>query len=260
MSPTKTTPAVTVPKPVGAGRDTRARAAARDTLASVLWDASGQRRLPAERELVAAIEACDPRDLWWVCEASSAGPLYLLPTREWVRALARFVDETGARSVLEVGAGDGFLAACLAKARPDLTVIATDSHAWRRADARMSDADRAEFAGVPFAGIRPGANVQRLAAVTAVKRHQPDLVIVAWAPPGPFLERVIRAPSKLVLELGVEGDVTGDDARTWRYNKEFLAGPVETRALCRLDAKPSQARETRATLYYGAAHPEHWRD
>lgn len=248
-----------VPSPQGSGLDTRARVEAREALIKVLW-AGDARRLPAERELCAAIDACDPRDLWWVCEANSFGPLYLLPTREWVRALTRFITETGARSVLEVGAGDGFLSACIAKALPSITVRASDSHAWRRPDARMSDADRAEFAGVPFAGIRAGAEVERLAAVTAIKRYDPDLVIVSWAPPGSFLERVIRAPSKLILELGVEGDVTGDDERTWRYNKEFLAGPLEDRALCRLDSRPALARHTRATLYYGAAHPDHARE
>ena len=249
---------VTVPRPVGMGRETRARALARQGLAEVLWGPRG-RRLPTERALAAAMTACDSRDVWWVCEASSAGPVYLLPTREWVRALARFVDETGARTVLEVGAGDGFLADALARARPALTVRATDDHSWRRPAARMSDEDRARYGEVPFAGIAPSPRVERLAATTAVTRYAPDLVIVSWAPPGALVERVIRAPSRLVLEIGVDGDVTGDAARTWRYEKEFLDGPLQDRALCRLDARPDISRSTRVTLYYGRAHPEHRR-
>lgn len=250
---------VTVPRPVGAGRDSHSRARAREALARELWDARG-RRLPTERALAAAMSACDARDVWWVCEASSAGPVYLLPTREWVRALARFVDRCGARTVLEVGAGDGFLSRCLADARPALTVVATDDHSWRRPEARMSDEDRAAFEGVRFTGIRAAPGVLRMAATTAVKALRPDLVLISWAPPGAMVERVIRAPSKLVLEFGAEGGVTGDDARAWRYNKEFIEGPLQARALCRLDARPDEARATRATLYFGAAHPGHARD
>ena len=249
---------VTVPAPVGMGRDSRARAAARAALADVLWGPRG-RRLPTERALVAAMEACDRRDVWWVCEASSAGPVYLLPTRPWVGHLARFIDETGARTVLEVGAGDGFLSACLARARPALRVIATDDASWRRAGARMSIEDRALYKGVPFAGITAAHPVERLGAAAAVERYRPDVVLVAWAPPGRMVERVIRAPSRLVLEIGAEGGVTGDDARTWRYEKDFIEGPLQDKAICRLDARPSEARATRVTLYYGRAHPRHGR-
>lgn len=251
---------VTVPAPVDLGRDTKKRAAARQRLAAVLWDDSGARRLPSERALVEAIEACDPRDVWWVCESSSAGPVYLLPTREWVKALARFVDETGAKKVLEVAAGDGFLAACLRRARPQLEVIATDDQSWAKPAARMNAADRRAYRGVDFAGIRPAAAaivVEKLGAVAAVKKHRPDLVVVSWAPPGTLVERVIRAPSRLVLDISVDGDVCGNGQRTWRFEKDFLEGPLEARALCRLDARPGAGRQSRFTLYYGARHPQH---
>lgn len=244
------------PLPRGMGRDTRARRAAREALAAVLWNADGTRRLPTERALVSAIEACDRRDLWWVCEASSAGPLYLLPTREWVRALARFVTRVKARTVLEVAAGDGFLSACLAHALPGVKVIATDDHSWRRPAARMNDSDRVEFAGVDFAGITAAPAVQRVAATRAVKTYAPDLTVIAWAPPGSLVRRVVRAEgASLVLDLGADG-FTGDTS-AWRYRKEFLDGPLVERALCRLDARPSEGRATNATLYYGRAHPDH---
>ena len=45
---------ITVPAPVGLGRDTAKRKAAREALAKVLWGPRGARRLPAERELVRA--------------------------------------------------------------------------------------------------------------------------------------------------------------------------------------------------------------
>ena len=46
--------------------------------------------------------------------------MYLLPTREWVDALAAYVRALSPRRVLEVGAGDGFLSACLAAAVPEV--------------------------------------------------------------------------------------------------------------------------------------------
>jgi len=88
----------------------------------VLWGPRGARRLPTERELVRAMTACDPRDVWWVCEMSSAGPVYLLPTREWVRELAKYLRTLGAARVLEVAAGDGFLTRCL-RATPVCTRV-----------------------------------------------------------------------------------------------------------------------------------------
>lgn len=226
----------------------------------MLWRDDGTRRLPRDAELVDALHACDARDVWWVCEASNAGPVYLLPTREWVNALARWLDWVKARSVVEVAAGDGFLSSCLRKARPALRVVATDTHAWHKPEARQSRADKRAFKGVRFAGIahdRDG-DVQRMSAPRAVEKHRPDVVIVSWPPPGPLVERVIRAPSKLVLEIGADGDVCGDSARTWRFHKEFLDDtPLATRALCRLDARPRAARATRVTLYYGRRHREH---
>lgn len=247
---------ITLPPPPRAGKDTKARAQARAALLATLWTREQRRRLPDQRELAAALSACDPRDVWWVCEASSAGPVYLLPTRQWIAALAAWLDEVKARSVLEVAAGDGFLSRCLQKARPQLRVIATDNHSWTKASARSSPQDAHEFRGVVFAGIRPD-DVEKIGAVAAVKREQPDVVIVSWAPPGTLVERVIRAPSRLVLDIGVDGDVCGNGPKTWRFFKELLDGPLEARALCRLDAQPQRERHTRVTVYYGRAHALH---
>ena len=248
-----------IPPPVGLGRDTKARAAARDALARVIWDDDGRRRLPRERELATALEACDPRDAWWTCEMSVHGPVYLLPTREWVRALVREVRELGARRVLEAGAGDGFLARCLRDAAPELEVIAVDDASWSEPSARMSGADRRSLKGVRPAGLTLGEGVQRADALRAVRRHLPDLVIVSWAPPGSLVERLIRSPVRHVLEIGTEGDECGRGPDTLRFACELLDGPVERRAICRLDARPSEHRATRVTLYFGRAHPDHRR-
>ena len=244
---------VTVPPP-RKGRDTPARRAARAALVGVLWDARGRRRLPREQELADALDACAPGDVWWVCEANSAGPLYLLPTREWLTALAKYVDELGAKKVLEIGAGDGFLSTILQRRRPNLKVRATDDFSWTRAGGRMTAADRREFGDTRFAGIQPLPIVEKRAAVATIEQWRPDLVLVSWAPPGTLVERAIRAPSRFVLDISVDGDVCGNGERTWRFEKEFVEGPIETRALCRLDESPHASRATRATLYYGRRH------
>lgn len=201
-----------------------------------------------------ALTACDARDAWWTCEMSSPGPVYLLPTREWMRALVAQLRKLKARRVLEVAAGDGFLSRCLAKAAPEIAVVATDDASWSSPRARMSAAERRALKGVPVPGLAPGAGVARLDAVRAVKKHRPDTVIVAWAPPGDLVERVIRSNVKHVIEIGTEGDHCGLGPATWRFECEFLEGAIERRALCRLDARPLQHRATRVTLYFGTAH------
>jgi hypothetical protein len=244
---------LSVVAPPVTGRVTRARTDACEALAAVIWDAHGRRRLPSEASLAAAMAACKKGDVWWACEAGRHGPAYFLPTIEWVALFAAQLDAWGAKSVLEVGAGDGFLSACLRQARPKLKIIATDNHAWTKANARSENSG--EFADVAFAGIVPH-DVDRMAASTAVRTLKPDVVICSWAPPGLMVERCIRGPSKIVVDISVDGDVCGNGMRTWRFNKEFLDGPLEDRALCRLD-DGGAVRATRITAYYGMRHKQH---
>lgn len=246
---------VTVPTPLGLGRQTQRREQSRQRLLALIWLNNGRRRLPRECELRRAIEACDPRDVWWVCEMNSSGPVYFLPTREWVAALCSLLDELHATTVLEVAAGDGFLARCIKKARPTLRVIASDSGAWRRAKARMSAKERVDYARYSLPGLALGEQVQRLAATRAVQQYKADVVIVSWAPPGTLVERVIRSPTRFVIDVGTDGDACGNGARTWRFTNEYRTGPLQDRALCRLDTHPSTYRHSRVMLYYGGAHP-----
>jgi hypothetical protein len=245
--------AMNIVAPPVTGRITRARTDACETLAAVVWDEHGRRRLPTEAALLAAMTACKKGDVWWACEAGRYGPAYFLPTVEWVALFAAQLDAWGVKSVLEVGAGDGFLSACLRHARPKLRVVATDNHAWTKPAARSENSG--EFAGVAFAGIVPHG-VEKMAASTAVCTFKPDVVVCSWAPPGLMVERCIRGPCKFVVDISVDGDVCGNGMRTWRFSKEFLDGPLEDRALCRLDDGES-ARHTRVTAYFGARHKQH---
>jgi hypothetical protein len=233
--------------------------AARAGLAKALWKVSGERRLPGGAELDRALVALPAEELSWICELSPLGPLYVLPTRRFVTALARTLRELGATRVLEVAAGDGFLSHCLRRSAPDLSITATDSGAWQLPAARMSTRERRALHDVAVPGLRLGAGVERLDARRAIAKHTPDVVLCAWLPPDNLLDRLIRAPVRHVLEIGAGSGVTAS-AYSWRFAHEFIEGPVEQAARCRLDTRPTEQLHSRVTLYFGGAHPEHFEE
>jgi hypothetical protein len=235
------------------------RIAARAAFARALFRANGARRIPGQAELDAALTALTPDDLAWLCEFSPLGPLYFLPTRRWITALARELRKLGARTVLEVAAGDGVVSQALQAAAPELRVIATDSGAWQKPEARMNAREKRELRGRHVPGLALGANVQRLEARRAIAEYAPDVVLACWLPPGPLLDRLIRANVMHVLEVGAPDGVT-PSAYSWRFAHEFLEGPLETTARCRLDVRPAEQLHSRVTLYFGAGHPEHFEE
>jgi hypothetical protein len=242
----------------GGARAIRARAA----LARLLWDASGRRCVPPAAALDRALSDLPRGELAFLCEFTALGPLYLLPTKPFLRALARTIRAQGARRVLEVAAGDGHLGAALAAIAPDLEIARTDSGAWESPPARMSAKERRALRRVPVAGLSPGPGVERLEARAAIARHRPDLVLASWLPPGPLLADLIRSPVRHVLEIGAGSGITGDIS-CWRFAHEFCEGKVADLARCRLDERPAQTTQTRVTLYLGALHEqfaeeEHW--
>lgn len=243
------------PERGGGARARRARA----ELVRVLWSARGVRRLPGASELDHALSALRPADLAWLCELSPLAPLYFLPTRRFVHQLARSLRGLGVRRVLEVAAGDGFLARALARAAPELEVVATDSGTWQKPEARMSAREQRTHRKRAVPGLSLGENVIRCEARRAVRRFVPELVLCAWLPPSHLLDGLIREPVRYVLEIGAGSGVTAS-AYSWRFAHEFLEGPLEHSARCRLDARPQQALHSRITLYYGASHPEHFEE
>jgi hypothetical protein len=231
---------------------------ARRAVARLLWTRRGARRVPSTAALDAALGRLPRGELFDLCELDPRGPLYLLPTRELVRALAARVRELRPRRVLEVAAGDGFLSRLLRHATPEIEVIASDSGAWSDPRARMSPRERRQLAGVQVPAVRPAPEVLRLDALAAIRKTRPDLVLACWLPPGDLLARLIRAPVRHVLEIGAKGGVT-PGAWNWRYAHEFCE-ELERDARCRLDERPRRELHTRVTLYYGARHPDHARE
>src|SRR5205085_5487344 len=158
-----------------AGQRSRHGVAASEDVTRLLWTRSGARRIPPTRALDAALGRLRKGELFRICELDPRGPLYLLPTRELIRALAARIRALGAKRVLEVAAGDGFLSAALRQADPGLQIVASDSGAWTDARARMTARERREFRGVDVPGVRLGTSVLRLDALTAIQRIRPDL-------------------------------------------------------------------------------------
>jgi 16S rRNA (guanine1207-N2)-methyltransferase len=76
----------------------------------------------------------------WVCAhgAVFAGPKLDLGTRQLLAMLDRMAPEITAGTAIDLGCGTGILAAALARARPRLTVIATDESAAAVASARAT--------------------------------------------------------------------------------------------------------------------------
>jgi hypothetical protein len=212
----------------------------------LLWDSQGRRRVPAAAAFDHAAARLPPGMLFHVCELNPYGPIYLIPTLPFLRALAHRIRACGARTVLEVAAGDGHLARSLQRVAPDLRVLATDSGAWSRPRARMSPRERRAFRGKNVSGLPPGPDVLRLDALQAIRMLEPDLVLASWLPPGPLLDRIVRAAPR-VLEIGAGSGITGD-IRCWRWPHEFCE-VLDALGRCRLDERPERKLHTRVTLY-----------
>jgi hypothetical protein len=228
---------------------------ARQDLARLLWTPAGARRLPVTRALDAALSGLRSGELRDLAEFDPRGPVYLLPTREFVRALVLRLRASGTKRVLEVAAGDGFLSSELKRVAPRLEVLASDSGAWTDPRARMNARERRQLRRVEVPGVRLGPSVLRVDALEAIRRFRPDLVLASWLPPGTLLDRLIRAPVRHVLEIGAKDGVT-PGAWSWRFAHEFC-DDLEQHARCRLDERPGRGLHSRVTLYYGARHPLH---
>jgi hypothetical protein len=216
-----------------------------ETVRDLLWSPQGKRKLPSAAAFDRAVAKLPRGALWKMCEFAPGGPIYFIPTKPFLRALATRIRTEWAPLVLEVGAGDGHLAKSLQAIAPDLQVVATDSAAWEKPRARMSQRERRTMRLAP-SGLKPGPEVLRLDAVEAIQMFRPDVVIASWIPPGPLLGRIIRA-ARLVLEIGAGSGITGDIA-CWKYPHEFCE-ELEALGRCRLDERPAEKLHSRVTLY-----------
>jgi hypothetical protein len=197
------------------------------------------RSVPAALEFDRAVARLRRGELWRICEFDPRGPIYFVPTKEFVRALAKRLRRF---RVLEVAAGEGLLARALA--RRGVRIVATDSGKWERPQARMNARERRKYRDA--AGLSLGTHVIRVDAVSAIRKFRPEIVLACWLPPGPLLARIIRAAPR-VIEIGGGSGITGD-IRCWRYPHDFLE-ELDALGRCRLDERPARELHTRVTLY-----------
>jgi hypothetical protein len=236
--------------------DLKSRAAL-EALERTLFHSSGARRLPPGRELDRVLARVTPEQLFWYCETRPRGPLYLLPTCEFVDRLAAWLAKlAGPRgTIVEVGAGDGFLAASLLEARRSLRLVATDSGLWEWAGARMTPAERRSHGrDRDVHGLRMGPNVVRQEAVLAARTRRAKVLLVSWLPPGRLFEQLMRCPCHFLVEIGTSGDITGQGEWGWRFAHEFAPSRVTRAARSRLDG--GKKRRTQVTCYFGRGHPD----
>ena len=203
----------------------------------VLWDEDLRRICPT----VAAFDAHNDWEamLFTACHPEVGRAIFFIPTVEWVERMVRFLALIGARRVLEVGAGDGFLTQCLREAAPGIDFVASDT---KNPESQW--------------GIDYPEWVEQEDALESVLRVRPDLVIWAWPPLGSdAMELVIRSPwCPLYLEIGEgPGGCTGNEETSERFSHRSMRYLAE-HGRCRTDNEIT-CRHTWCGLYPGRAHP-----
>jgi hypothetical protein len=158
------------------------------------------------------------------------GPqLYFLPTEEFVRGLIRLFRHLGVRKAVEVGAGDGLLAAALTER--GFPVVATDLQGGGLSDY--------------------GQPVYRADHRRAVEEFGPELAFWCWPPFGcRDPEDLIRSPHlKYYLDVGDGGRGTGMPDLAPRYRGRYL-GTLSGLGYTWLDVGPF--RHNRCFLFKAA--------
>ncbi len=146
----------------------------------------GLRRVPSQREVEDFLQ---DGGVFTEVALAERKQLYFLPTAEFLRTLVRLFRHLGVKRVLEVGAGEGFMAGALA-AR-GFPVVATDL-----------EATPATPYGVP---------VYRASHLEAVAAWQPEMAYWCWPPLGSRApQELLQAPGlKYYLDVGDGGGAAG---------------------------------------------------
>lgn len=125
--------------------------------------------------------------------------IYCFYTAELIRELSRVI---GTASCLEIAAGDGTLTRFLRD--HGVTITATDDHSW---------SERVSFPDF----------VQRQDAVTALRVHQPEVVICSWPPAANRFERaVFNTPSvHTYIVISTHHEPNASDRCAYRTQRHF---------------------------------------
>jgi hypothetical protein len=181
-----------------------------------------------------------PDEADWLMALSQATGVYFFPSREFVRALMRYLKLLGVTRLLEIGAGRGYLTAALAPG-------------CAAAGIRFRAVDKGEGEFVSALPVYPG--VERGDALAAIRAFRPQVVLYAWPPPGQSVAAICQAPflHYLILIGEVGGGATGA-----REDWDTLPHRVSP-ALSRYGRGRTGARRHRVTIFYGGGSPSHGR-
>lgn len=131
--------------------------------------------------------------------------IYCFYSRPLLTELTRLID---GRLCLEIAAGDGTLARMLRGRGIDVT--ATDDHSW----------DAVRFAD----------DVEKCDATTALRRHQPEVVLCSWPPGGNTFERNVFTTNSVQLYVVISSrhEFAAGDWTAYRRQRTFDFAEDET--------------------------------
>ena len=185
----------------------------------------GRRRVPSRREVEDFLQG---GGFFSEVALAERTQLYFLPTAEFLRALIRLCRHLGVKRVLEVGAGEGFMAAALAER--GFQVMATDLEAMPAA---------------PY-----GVPVYRASHLEAAAAFKPEMVFWCWPPLGSRApQELLQAPGlKYYLDVGDGGGATGAPNLVPQFRGRYLH-TLSRLGYTRLDWGPF--RHNRCFLFRG---------
>jgi len=210
---------------------------------SVLFDGAGRRRLPltAELDRIMSGSLVSLSSTLYSRENPAGVELWHLPTVEWIDGLTAWIRSRNYTRVLEVGAGDGFVAHLLRERLPGVEVVAQDNRRW------------AEHTHTLYPPVIECGGVEDCGgAIETARVFQPDLILWIWAPMGAVGADELLGLCREYLLVGESEDgCTGGfpSNSTLRVEDEALVA-LERFARCRTDFWG--ALHTQHTLYKGA--------
>lgn len=194
----------------------------------VLFHEDDRRRLPSMIEVQGLLEQeCCLSDLL-------RGPMqfFFIPTKEWVCGFAKLCRCLRIHRILEIGAGDGFVASCLLEQGLDVKAV---------------DPFPTEFLYHP---------VQPMSHQEALHRFQPELAFWCWPPMKSLApEDILKFPSvRFYIDIGDGGRTTGQGRLFAAYENRYLQG-LSQKAYGWIDVRGYLHH--RSFLFYGRAHEKH---
>ena len=95
--------------------------------------------------------------------------IYQIPSAEFVHELSNKIKNTGAKRILEVGAGRGVICRYISKIL-NQEIVLTDSYGWLEHNGHIKNME--------------SADVLKRTHIDAIEEFEPDLIIASWIPYG----------------------------------------------------------------------------